>query len=90
VLNKRQSEIRALEVEAETNETQAKHFADLAHYMSSADRKLKLEALAAKALEKLAAISNQVQRITADQERLRRTSQAVLLLAFRHVAHRAL
>jgi hypothetical protein len=71
MLNKRQREIRALEVEAEMNDAQAKHFADIAHYMSSEDHKLKLQALAAEALEKSAAIKTRVRRILNNQERFR-------------------
>jgi len=74
MLDKRQREIRALEVEAEMNDAQAKHFADLAHYMNSEEHKLKLQALAAEALEKSAAIRNQLRRIIVDRGRLRRTS----------------
>lgn len=74
MLDKRQREIRALEVEAEMNDAQAKHFADLAHYMSNENHKLKLQALAAEALEKSDSIRNQLQRIMVDRGRLRRAS----------------
>ena len=39
--------IRLLEVEAETSETQAKRFAELASYTNAPEHKLKLEALSA-------------------------------------------